>query len=327
MSAVAQNGIYNYGAAPGNTATDRAVGRLSSGSASQSLNIYTQLTNTGNSTINHFTISFSVEKYRNGSNSASFRMQMYYSTDGTTWTNAGSALSASGTLMRITADIHLRPATQTGREQDARCVASAGQYVTLGVELFRQNGNNDIQRARTRFGRCQHHGKCRWRASIERHDNESRQHGADGAVVNNELSGRRYECQHRWLPHRIQQQRGTDDDTGAVGQRLELLCVLAQHGHEPHCRDGHEHGGHPRHGCREHRPRGLPSTKSCRHTDEFLRNHSDLRQKFPKQRRAPRPPYGTHHAHRAAPTPRARPSLAAARLSTSAATRPLTTQS
>lgn len=90
MSAVAQNGIYNYGAAPGNTATDRAVGRLSSGSASQSLNIYIRLTNTGNSTINHFTISFSVEKYRNGSNSAGFRMQMYYLTDGTTWTNAGS---------------------------------------------------------------------------------------------------------------------------------------------------------------------------------------------------------------------------------------------
>lgn len=90
MSTSAANGIYNYGAGPADTATDRAVGGLSSSSGSQSVNIYTKLTNTGGSTINSFTISFDVEKYRNGSNSAGFRMQMYYSTDGTTWTSAGS---------------------------------------------------------------------------------------------------------------------------------------------------------------------------------------------------------------------------------------------
>lgn len=90
MSTSAANGIYNYGAGPADTATDRAVGGLSSSSGSQSVNVYTKLTNTGGSTINSFTISFSVEKYRNGSNAAGFRMQMYYSTDGTNWTDAGS---------------------------------------------------------------------------------------------------------------------------------------------------------------------------------------------------------------------------------------------
>src|SRR4029450_8293375 len=35
-------------------------------------------------------ISYDVEKYRNGTNAAGFRIQLFYSTDGTTWTNAGS---------------------------------------------------------------------------------------------------------------------------------------------------------------------------------------------------------------------------------------------
>ncbi|MCX7846508.1 MAG: lamin tail domain-containing protein [bacterium] len=90
MSSTAANGIYNYGAGPADTAADRAVGGLSSGSGSQSVNVYTRLTNNGSSMINNFTISFNVEKYRNGSNPAGFRMQMYYSTDGTTWTSAGT---------------------------------------------------------------------------------------------------------------------------------------------------------------------------------------------------------------------------------------------
>jgi len=90
MSSSAANGIYNYGAGPADTATDRAVGGISSSSASKSVNVYTKLTNNGASTINSFTVSYSVEKYRNGSNAAGFGMQMYYSTDGSSWTSAGA---------------------------------------------------------------------------------------------------------------------------------------------------------------------------------------------------------------------------------------------
>ena len=90
MSPSATNGIYNYGSGDATTATDRAVGGISSSSASKSVNIYVQLTNNGVDAINNFTISYSVEKYRNGSNAAGFSIQMYYSTDGTNWTIAGS---------------------------------------------------------------------------------------------------------------------------------------------------------------------------------------------------------------------------------------------
>jgi len=90
MSTSAANGIYNFGAGPGASATDRAVGGLSSSSASKSVNLYVQLYNDGSSDITNFTISYNVEKYRNGSNSAGFSIQMYYSTNGSSWTSAGS---------------------------------------------------------------------------------------------------------------------------------------------------------------------------------------------------------------------------------------------
>lgn len=90
MSTSAGNGIYNYAAGDPTTATDRAVGGISSSSSSKSVNVYLWLDNNGSSTINDFTISYNVEKYRMGTNTAGFSIQMYYSTNGTTWTSAGT---------------------------------------------------------------------------------------------------------------------------------------------------------------------------------------------------------------------------------------------
>ncbi|HQK57240.1 MAG TPA: hypothetical protein PK126_01740, partial [Candidatus Syntrophosphaera thermopropionivorans] len=47
----ATNGIYNFGAGEAASATDRAVGGISSGKASKSVNIYVKLTNNGSSDI------------------------------------------------------------------------------------------------------------------------------------------------------------------------------------------------------------------------------------------------------------------------------------
>ncbi|UEG49904.1 fibronectin type III domain-containing protein [Ferruginibacter lapsinanis] len=96
------SGIYNYGAGADNTGTDRSLGGLSAGSAAKSVNIYTHLYNNGAGTIPSFNISYNVEKYRNGSNAAGCSIQMYYSTDGISWTTAGSdfltSFSADGNL-------------------------------------------------------------------------------------------------------------------------------------------------------------------------------------------------------------------------------------
>ncbi len=90
LSSTAGNGIYNFGSGTSTNGSDRAVGGLSSSSASKSVNIYTLLKNDGASNITSLTISYDVEKYRMGSNAAGFSIQMYYSTDGSTWTSAGT---------------------------------------------------------------------------------------------------------------------------------------------------------------------------------------------------------------------------------------------
>lgn len=95
MAINASNGIYNFAAGDPATEVDRAIGGLSSGSASKSVNVYTQLKNNGLTEIPDFTISYNVEKYRNGSNAMGFSIQMYYSTDGTAWTSAGNDFLSS----------------------------------------------------------------------------------------------------------------------------------------------------------------------------------------------------------------------------------------
>ena len=96
MSSTATNGSYNFG---GTSATDRAVGGISSSSASKSVNMYLQLTNNGASTIGNFTISYDAERYRNGSNPAGFSIRFYYSTTGSanSWTEVSSFVKSFAT--------------------------------------------------------------------------------------------------------------------------------------------------------------------------------------------------------------------------------------
>jgi hypothetical protein len=89
MSTSASNGIYNFGAGPAGTATDRAVGGISSSSGSKTVNVYAKVHNTGTIAIPSLNIGYDVEKYRKGSNVAGFSVQMYYSTDDVTYTSAG----------------------------------------------------------------------------------------------------------------------------------------------------------------------------------------------------------------------------------------------
>jgi endonuclease G len=91
LSSTAANGSYNFGA--GTTAlgnADRAPGFLSSGTATMSGNLYAQLVNNTGGALTGLQISYDVEKYRNGSNPAGYRIQLFYSPDGNIWTNAGS---------------------------------------------------------------------------------------------------------------------------------------------------------------------------------------------------------------------------------------------
>lgn len=95
MSQTAQNGIYNFGAGVPATATDRAIGWVSSASATKSGNLYVHLENNTGTPLNSISVAYDVEKYRNGTNAAGFSIQLYYSTDGSNWTSAGSTFLTS----------------------------------------------------------------------------------------------------------------------------------------------------------------------------------------------------------------------------------------
>ncbi|WP_298147507.1 T9SS sorting signal type C domain-containing protein [Flavobacterium sp.] len=86
VSGTAGNGIYR-GNANGAT-NESAIGGLSSGSASRTVSVYYHLSNTGASNIASFNITYDVEKYRRGTN-ANFTMELFYSTNGTSWTSCG----------------------------------------------------------------------------------------------------------------------------------------------------------------------------------------------------------------------------------------------
>jgi endonuclease G len=90
VSTIAANGSYNFGAGTSTLGdADRAVGFISSGTATMSGNLYAQFNNNTGDVLTGLVISYDVEKYRNGSNPAGFRYQLFYSLDGAAWTNAG----------------------------------------------------------------------------------------------------------------------------------------------------------------------------------------------------------------------------------------------
>jgi hypothetical protein len=102
LGSSASNGIYNFGSTA--TPTDRAVGFLSSGTATSSGNLYAQLVNNTGASLSGLQISYNVEKYRNGTNPAGFRIQLFYSTDGATWTSAGNGIPGTNFLTSFAGD-------------------------------------------------------------------------------------------------------------------------------------------------------------------------------------------------------------------------------
>src|SRR6185295_16501846 len=88
MATNAANGSYNFGS--GSTTlggADRAVGFIASGTATMSGNLYAELSNDTGTDLTGVQVAYDVEKYRNGLNASGFRIQLYYSNDGLSWTN------------------------------------------------------------------------------------------------------------------------------------------------------------------------------------------------------------------------------------------------
>jgi RHS repeat-associated protein len=100
----AENGIYNFGAGVANSqaatywlnSIDRAPGWLSAGATlttggTKSGNLYVALRAPSDRDLTGIFVGYDVEKYKQGTNPSGFRVQLFSSTDGANWTNAGNS--------------------------------------------------------------------------------------------------------------------------------------------------------------------------------------------------------------------------------------------
>ncbi len=90
LASNAKNGTWNFGATADES--DRALGGITTGVAngSRAINVYTHIMNNGEKNLVSPTLSYDIEKYRQGSNDAGFTVKLYYSYSGNAWTEAGS---------------------------------------------------------------------------------------------------------------------------------------------------------------------------------------------------------------------------------------------
>jgi hypothetical protein len=91
----AANGIYNFGDGVANSATNRSVGFLSSGTETRSGNLFAHFNNSGASPIVNLSISYNIKKFRDGENPIGFTIQLYYSADGVNWISLGDNFKTS----------------------------------------------------------------------------------------------------------------------------------------------------------------------------------------------------------------------------------------
>lgn len=91
LASNAKNGTWNFGSST--DPKDRAIGGLTTtvANGTRCVSLMTAVTNTDDKSIDRLTFSYNIEKYRKGDNAAGFAVQLYYSTDGETWTSAGES--------------------------------------------------------------------------------------------------------------------------------------------------------------------------------------------------------------------------------------------
>ncbi|TGE07682.1 T9SS type A sorting domain-containing protein [Hymenobacter fodinae] len=89
MNSSSAGGVYNFADGVAASATDRALGFLSSGSFAAPRHLLLALQNNTGATITDLTVAYDIEKYRSGT--TAFEWQFFTSSDGVTWTQDASA--------------------------------------------------------------------------------------------------------------------------------------------------------------------------------------------------------------------------------------------
>jgi hypothetical protein len=89
LASNAKNGTWNFVST--SDPSDCSVGGLSTtvDGGTRCINVMTCLHNAGDESVTKLTLNYDIEKYRDGDNAAGFAVQLYISTDGVAWSNAG----------------------------------------------------------------------------------------------------------------------------------------------------------------------------------------------------------------------------------------------
>lgn len=124
----AKNGTWNFGP----DADDRSVGGITtsvSGGA-RAINVYARFINEGEKALENFTLSYDIEKYRDGNNSEGFTVRLYTSADGYIWKEAGAEFVTEFPASAATAGSAIVP-------MEVQAVSSPlGITLGRGCELF-----------------------------------------------------------------------------------------------------------------------------------------------------------------------------------------------
>lgn len=143
LASNASNGTWNFGSS--SVPSDRAIGGLSTtvSGGTRCVSIMTQLTNNGATDIESLSISYDIEKYRNGDNPAGFIVQMYYSTDGTNWISAGSDFATSFSPDASTIGAEVVPISTTSVSNKVlKTVLAAGGNLYLAWNISVASGSS-----------------------------------------------------------------------------------------------------------------------------------------------------------------------------------------
>lgn len=137
----AYNGTWNFGATG---SQDRAVGGLTTGVANgtRGINVMAHLTNAGTTRFQDIVLSYDIEKYRSGNNAAGFTVQLYYSSNGSTWTSAGETFATVFPADEATAGSAEVPIGVTNVTDTLKVEFAAGTDLYLAWNISVSSGDN-----------------------------------------------------------------------------------------------------------------------------------------------------------------------------------------
>ena len=139
LASNAKNGTWNFGASA--NPSDRAVGGLSTtvDGGTRCVSVMTCLLNGGaDLPINQLTIGYDIEKYRYGDNDAGFTVQLYYSSDGSTWKKAGDDFNTvfpkdAGTVGAE--EVPISTTSVSGKRLDTNVAVGSSLYLAWNISV------------------------------------------------------------------------------------------------------------------------------------------------------------------------------------------------